>query len=315
MFFERNSTAPLTGNSERERLQQRVIDAVRSAMVTDPSLRLTIIGSAAADEPSVLARERYAWAIRNLGVDVSRISVKTENPPQPEELALLDEQRSVTFLINDRPALLFAGESTTFATRTPASISFAHILTCDTTCQESVTATLNGKPLLVEGKGPTYRVTIDTSMIAEDGGMLEIRSSVSAGETASRDARVLVLMPSTAEKTIDVTTMDDRQGQDVRTLSYFDFNSSAPKMVDQGSLEAVRTALRSGASVTLIASTDNIGTEESNRLLAQKRAQAVMNMLGRSERVTIRIDVTADDANGSPMDRVFNRSVRAQIVP
>jgi hypothetical protein len=86
-------------------------------------------------------------------------------------------------------------------------------------------------------------------------------------------------------------------------------------MVDQGSLESVRTALRSGASVTLIASTDNIGTEESNRLLAQKRAQAVMNMLGRSERVTIRIDVTADDANGSPMDRVFNRSVRALIVP
>lgn len=315
MFFERNSTAPLTGSSERARLQQRVIDAVRNTMAADLTLRLTIIGSAAADEPFVLARERYAWAIRNLGVDLARISVKTENPPQPEELALLDEQRSVAFLLNDRPAVILATESATFATRMPASVSFAHIVTCDTTCRESVTATLDGKPLAVEGKGPAYRVTIDTSMIGENGAVLEIRSSVNAGEVASQDAQVRTLLASTEEKTVDVLTLDDRQGQDVQTLSFFDFNSSTPKMIDQIGLETVRRALRSGASVTLIASTDNIGTEESNRQLAQKRAQAVMALFGRSDRVTIRIDVTSDDANVSPMDRVFNRSVRALIVP
>jgi hypothetical protein len=314
MFFERNSTSPLSGETEREQVQQRVIDAVRTAMNDDPTARLTVIGSAAADEPFVLARERYAWAIRKLDVDISRISVKTENPPQPEDLPLLDEQRSVTFLINDRPAMLTSADATVQVSRTPASISFAHVLTCDTACSESVTAMLNGRPLEVIGKGPAYRVVIDTTMLSGSAATLELRSSASVGDVRSSDAAVRAVVEGIADESVEVRRLDGRQGEDLVTLSYFDFNSSSPRAVNQSQLDVVRAAVRNGSSVTLVASTDNIGTEESNRQLAQKRAQAVLTLLGvRSDRLSIRIDVTEDDANRSPMGRVSNRSVRASI--
>ncbi len=314
MFFERNSTSPLAGESEREQIQQRVIDAVRTAMNDDPSARLTIIGSAAADEPAVLARERYAWAIRKLGIDNSRISVKTENPPQPEETERLDEQRNVSFLINDQPALLTAGDATVQVSRVAGTVSFAHVLTCDTTCTESVTASLNGKPLPIVGTGPAYSVIIDTTMLSTAAATLELRSSAAVGDVRSSDATLRAIVEGIADESIDVRRLDGRQGEELVTLSYFDFNSSTPRMVSQSQLDVVRNALRSGASVTLVASTDNIGTIESNRQLAQKRAQAIVALIGvRSDRLNVRIDVTEDDANRTPMGRVSNRSVRASI--
>lgn len=323
LFFERNSTNPLAGRNDAERLQQKTIEAIRDRMNSDPSLRLTIIGSAAADEDPVLARERFAWAVRSLGIDVSRISMKKETPAAPEEPELLEEQRNVTFLINGRAEVLTATELTTEQTRVTGYIPFAHIVMCDTTCEQRVSATLGGNPVQIIGTAPALKAIIEPSMLTDNSPMLTITSSVSVGKREDSayieqsDFLGTPIMAGVLDSTVTVNKVAFANGQDgdVLTLCYFDFNSSVARSVSDRDIEAVRAAIRSGASVSLVASTDNLGTEESNRNLAKKRAAAVAELLGvDAQKVSIIIKVTANTDNATPMSRISNRSVRA-ILP
>ncbi|MEY3385712.1 MAG: OmpA family [Bacteroidota bacterium] len=317
LFFEANSTTPLVGETERDRLQQRTIEAVREAMASNASLRVTIVGSAAADEPAVLARERFLWAIRQLGVDAARIAVRTENPAMPGDSVLLDEHRSVTFLLNDRPAVLAATESYQSETLVPGRVEFAHVMTCDTTCQQSVVGDLDGTPLLLSGSGPTYSVTLDTAMIGHGSGRLRISSSVNVGAFLVEDRQERILKAGYYDSTVTLRRVVDSfvTGASLaRILCYFDFNSSALLNVNERELDVVRAALRTGSEVTLVASTDNIGTVESNKGLARKRAEAVAELLGAdASRIRFETIVTQDEVNRTPMGRVGNRCVRAII--
>ncbi|MBU3678045.1 MAG: hypothetical protein FGM32_00370 [Candidatus Kapabacteria bacterium] len=316
LFFEPNSTIPLAGRNDAERLQQRTIEAIRDRMDSDPSLRLTVIGSAAADEDPVMARERFAWAVRRLGIDVSRISMKKETPPAPEEPQLLEEQRNVTFLINGRSEVLTATESITEQTNVTGYVPFAHVVTCDTTCEQQISATVRGKPVQVAGTGPALKVVIEPSMLADGAELLNIRSTVSVGDRQVSDVQERFVIAGVRDSTVTIgkVAFTDIQDGDVRTLCYFDFNSSVPRTVSDRDVDAVRAAILAGSAVSFVASTDNLGTEESNRNLAKKRAAAVAELLGvDAQKISIVTKITSGADNATPMSRISNRSVRAVL--
>ena len=323
LFFEPNSTSPLVGRNDAERLQQGTIEAIRDRMNSDSSLRLTVIGSAAADEDPVMARERFAWAVRRLGVDVSRVSMKKETPPAPEEPELLEEQRNVTFLINDRSEVLTATESMTEQTYVTGYVPFAHVVTCDSACEQRVSATLGGNPVQVAGTGPALRAVIEPPMLADKAEMLTITSTVSIGDREDSasyieksDALGTLIIAGVRDSTVTVNKVAFAEGQDgdVLTLCYFDFNSSVPRTVSDRDVDAVRAAIRAGVPVSLVASTDNLGTEESNRNLARKRAAAVVDLLGvDAQKISVVTKVTTNGDNATPMSRISNRSVRAVL--
>ena len=314
MFFEKNTTIPLQGLSERDAMQQRTLEAVREVLARDPKARLTIIGSSAADEPTSLARERFAWAVRSLGVDITRIAMKTENPVQPEDSILMDEQRCVTFLVNDRAPILKATDSIVETQKIASKVAFAHVLTCDTICESTVGAMINGKPLAVQGTGPALYVVIEPTELLEPSAELVVRSRASVDTVVSTDVASRTLVAGSEETTIIQRALTTHSAGQIYTLSYFEFNSSTPRATSPQDLAEVQSALQRGQSVTLIASTDNIGTEESNRMLAQRRAQSVIKLLGVSpDRVSIEVVVTDNASNASPMGRVANRSVRAVV--
>ncbi|MFM8770901.1 MAG: hypothetical protein ACKOE4_02600 [Candidatus Kapaibacterium sp.] len=322
LFFERNSTTPLAGRNDAERLQQKTIDAIRERMNSDPSLRLTIIGSAAADEDPVLARERFAWAVRSLGIDVSRISMKNETPPAPEEPELLEEQRNVTFLINGRAEVLTATEVITEQTRETGYVPFAHVVTCDTTCEQRISATLDGNPVQIVGTGPALKAVIEPSMLDNVPKLLAITSTVSVGkeddsafvQTSDHLGKAIFAGVRDSTITVNKVAFADTQEGDVLSLCYFDFNSSAPRSFSDRDVEVVRTAIRAGVAVSLVASTDNLGTEESNRNLAKKRAAAVAELLGvDAQKISVVTKVTTNADNATPMSRISNRSVRAVL--
>lgn len=322
LFFEPNSTTPLAGRNDAERLQQKTIEAIRERMNGDPSLRLTVIGSAAADEDPVLARERFAWAVRSLGIDVSRISMKKETPALPEEPALLEEQRNVTFLINGRSEVLTATEVITEQTRFTGYVPFAHVVTCDTACEQQVSAKLRGNPVKIIGTGPALKAVIEPSMLDDIPELLAITSAVSVGnredssfvETSDNLGQLIIAGVRDSVVTVNKVAFTDSQEGDVLTLCYFDFNSSAPRSVSDRDLEAVRSAFRAGVAVSLVASTDNLGTEESNRNLAKKRAATVAELLGvDAQKISVVTKVTTNADNATPMSRISNRSVRAVL--
>lgn len=314
MFFEKNTTIPLQGVSERDAIQQRTLEAIRELLMRDPKARVTIVGSSAVDEPTSLARERFSWAVRTLGVDVTRIAMKTDNPLQPEDSVLMDEQRCVTFLVDDRLPILTVTDTIVESQKIPSRVVFAHVLTCDTLCESSIHATVNGKPLAIEGAGPTFFIDVDSTIITDQAAELSVRSRASVDTVVSSDVVTRVLVAGKEETTtLERELVADSSGE-IFTLSYFDFNSSIPRATSPQDLAKVRSALQRGQSITLLASTDNIGTEESNRMLAQRRAQSVLRLLGGSpDRVSIEVVVTDGSSNITPMGRVANRSVRAVV--
>ena len=130
------------------------------------------------------------------------------------------------------------------------------------------------------------------------------------------DALGTLIIAGVRDSTVTVNKVAFAEGQDtdVLTLCYFDFNSSVPRSVSDRDLDAVRAAIRAGIPVSLVASTDNLGTEESNRNLAKKRAAAVADLLGLdSQKIAVVTKVTTNADNVTPMSRFSNRSVRAVL--
>jgi outer membrane protein OmpA-like peptidoglycan-associated protein len=76
----------------------------------------------------------------------------------------------------------------------------------------------------------------------------------------------------------------------------------------------VREALASGKRVTIIASCDELGDDEYNDALMERRARSAIQILNaRLNEVSILRQASSVEANSTPMQRIANRSVRAVI--
>lgn len=101
---------------------------------------------------------------------------------------------------------------------------------------------------------------------------------------------------------------------ELMVLGFFEFDSDKLLNFDKNVVEkAIFDAVR-GKKVTIIPTTDNIGTPRYNRELAKRRADAALNLLKMNEETySIEYPQNYFFDNATPMGRMFNRSVLIRI--
>lgn len=319
LFFQKGSTAPIADvSSSLDAYQQRVIEGIRAYAADHPSTRITVIGSAVNDEPAQLARERVTWSVAQLGLDaMSRIEVRTEVTGDYAYPQLADEHRSVRFLIDGVPMVVPIITSDTSRRPREVTIPVAHILTCEAgPCTSNVVATLGSRRVVVNGDGPMYRVVLPTFNGPEITEPLRITCAVTdtTGASTTSTASVNVRVTSALQQQPVVRIQPANMQDDAVVIGYCDFDKDEFSTTNPDGIRLTKEALAAGKRVTLIASCDELGDAAYNEALMERRARNAMRLLGaRPADVTIVRQPSTDGSNGTPMQRIANRSVRAVI--
>ncbi|MBP6509012.1 MAG: hypothetical protein KA339_00540 [Candidatus Kapabacteria bacterium] len=319
LFFEKNSTIPVASSSQLGMYQQNVLTAVRSYMQSHPNDRITIIGSSASDEAAPLARERVSWVVRELGLIDARMTVRTERATEAKYPELLDEQRSVSFLINDRAMVIPVIQRDTTRSASDIILPVAHLVTCEAgPCATQLRARFAGTDLSVQGSGPVYSVVLPQRLLLTEGQTEVLEAQGTAKDTTGRIASsndVVIIAPRVKSRSEVRTTVTPQrlEGEPI-LLGHFAFDGTTFITTNTDGVAEVRKALKDGKKVSLLASADNCGLADYNADLVQRRARAAVELLGvREQDVFITTICTTAEANTTPMDRVSNRSVRAII--
>ncbi len=321
MFFAKNSTEVLGGVQAAAQLQQNVAAAITAYMRQQPDAKLTIIGSASFDEEAAVARERASYVVRLLGIVPERLEMRVTKQAEAEYQELAEEHRSVQFLINGSPQI-FRVERTRDSVETVRTLRLpvGHLVTCDTSCSSALTASIEGRMLRVDGGGPTYTIEADSAAIRsmQQGQSITIRGTVAfESTTASSEQQIsYAVQPTMSVATVPVGQAG-ASGSAPATLCYFDFNGSTITSFNEQVFASIQRAVASGKRVELVATTDHLGTDASNVALADRRASAALErLLSRGiqkERVSIGTYQSKASENGTPMERVANRSVKINI--
>ncbi|MDZ4745275.1 MAG: hypothetical protein SGJ05_04650, partial [bacterium] len=324
IFFEKNSTRPLTSSSPAQALQQNILTALRQYTRSHPTSRITIIGASAADELPLIARERVLWTTRQLGLDPNRIEVRTIALPKPKYPTLEDEQRYVRFEI-DGVGKVIKVDSIVSVLQSSAGIDVrvVHVLECEAgPCQQQILTTTNGRNIELQGTDVFRSFRINPSDLPDTTATVEIVANASATDRTGQKAQSSkqLFVRATVARAIDsvsnLTPIADVGGEksDVVVLGYFGFDGDEFTSTNADGIQRVREAIASGRSVTLIPQTDDLGSEAHNAQLRSRRAQAGRLLLGAdASSVTIDLKVSSEDVGDSPMRRMARRSVLARI--
>lgn len=319
LFFQAGSTVPVVDPSSLVgAYQQRVLEGLRAFAAANPSSRITVIGTAVTDEPPQLARERVTWAVAQLGIDaMSRIEVRTEVRGGYEYPQLADEQRSVRFLIDRQPRVIPIVQRDTTRRSRDMSIPVSHILTCEAgPCTSIVTATFGGRRVDVSGGGPMYRVLIPTATAVEGTEPMRVACDVTDTTGARRTSTVSanVRISAVTQEQTPVRIQPSYFTDETIVLGYCEFDDDDFATTNPDGIRRVREAIAAGKRVTLIASCDELGEDDYNDALMERRARTAIRLLNvRPTDVTVQRQASTDASNATPMQRIANRSVRAVI--
>lgn len=138
-----------------------------------------------------------------------------------------------------------------------------------------------------------------------------------AALNSKQSEKSIYIIPRNEKRTINenvINTNPDSTMTIEYILGFFEFDETEFSAVNDSALEKIRFFADNDASIELIPSTDNFGTESYNRNLALKRAATAIKLISR-ENARIRISLPDDYFydNLSASGRMFNRSVLVRI--
>jgi outer membrane protein OmpA-like peptidoglycan-associated protein len=139
---------------------------------------------------------------------------------------------------------------------------------------------------------------------------LKIRADVIDAEnkTKSQDYQFNVEYKVINNSTTVINSHNDSLNTFV--LGFFDFDKSEFNSVNDYAIEEYKKAIEKGYEITLVSSTDNIGSPDYNRKLAQKRFDTALRLL-KAKRNDVKFEYPEEYIfdNNFPHGRAYNRSV------
>jgi outer membrane protein OmpA-like peptidoglycan-associated protein len=320
MFFAKNSTEVVGTTKTQSQLQQVVASAISEYMRQHPEAKLTLVGSAAFDEDQAVARERVSYVTRLLGLPTEQLERRLVIQTAPEYPELAEEHRSVQFLVNGTPQI-FRVERTkdSIETVTPLRIPVGHLVTCDTSCSSNLTANIAGRILRVEGDAPTYTVVVDSTalQLMQRGEYAVIRGQVAFEATTTSSQEQVSYTNIDPRVTVRLLPAGQPSGNASSTLCFFDFNGAVITSFNERAFSAIKDAIANGKRVEIIATTDHLGTDASNAVLAERRAATAIERLVSlgipKDRIITATYQSIATENTTPMERIANRSVKMII--
>jgi hypothetical protein len=111
-------------------------------------------------------------------------------------------------------------------------------------------------------------------------------------------------------------TLVEGNGNGLLMLGRCNFDAARLVDVDSVVIELVRRAISRGDRVTIIGSTDSLGSDAYNRQLARRRIEAALSLLNvPAASVQTQEQIGGAENNGTPYGRIANRGVFVRIEP
>lgn len=304
-------------------VQTQMIKAISDRMNADESLTVMLtayeIGDEERDIPQ-LRTDNIKQKLMEYGVPASKISnkiEKVENDFKYNELK--NEFRKVDLTLSDNSDLI----KSIYEIQSKVEyndVTFIPKSTITTTGDEYDAESnlyLNGD-LTKNGK-LDFNFILGYAMAKkfEKTGNIEVeyRSNAQVSGIYADDKISFTLKPKI--NTVNQTINTVNNGSDVseqHILGYTEFDKSSFKSIDNDVLNLVRKAIKDNKKIIIYASTDNLGNEEYNKALAERRANATKNLIG-SDNSNISVVYPKEYlfSNEHPYGRMLNRAIVVRI--
>ncbi len=278
-------------------------------------LVLGIAPSTAPDESDSIKRARFE-SVRSIleseGAHFSAIPQSPPTPPNTPATAIADELRSV-WIVASEP--LIEETATTLITSEPsvALVLHAHVSSAVGTVQLQCLLEQDGARQQFE-----LRPNAEESFQLSPAALLNGKSTHYTVAVTARDQRQEpteqrlqgVIVP--VLRVQDTLWQSDRNG--LLMLARCNFDAATIADMDSAVAQMVMRALADGRRVTLIGSTDSLGSQSHNRLLARRRAEAALAALKiPASAVTVTESIGQWQSNGTLYGRIASRGVFVRI--
>lgn len=296
-----------------------VIPNIAQRLRDTPSSTVTIVGhvSETNDDRGIeLSRSRadaVANVLKSMGVDVSRIIVKTRRLPEmPTRASAREDQehahsenRRVEIIPSDPTLLDPLALSSRISSTSPQTISISAIVGAS----EGVKSTFITTPHGSDSRTIQLRTSqLDTA----------VRSVVVAGIVTDSAGSVSVdtMRIQTSRLTIEKKRSNRQKDVEIErySLILFGFNDANVTADHRRQLTRIRERMNQGASVRIIGMTDSMGSSDYNKELSRKRAVRVAEALGLDETaVEAAGDTKSRFDNAQAEGRAYNRTVIIEV--
>lgn len=304
-------------------VQTEMINSIARKMKEDKTLTLTLSTYDLGDEPKNMPEERLyniQQRLKDEGVDLSRVKTKTIAVDKDFKYnELKEEYRKVEFALSDNSELIksiyeiesrIEYENKTFTPKTTINSSKEDYY------QE---ANLYVNDQSVEKENEDFMFSIDEKYTEDfeknEPVKFEYISNAEVAGIYASDKVSFTVEPIVKNVNQTINTVNDGSKiTEQHILAYTEFDKSSFKSVDSDVLKLVRKALEQNRKVTIYASTDNLGNEEYNKALAERRANAAKSIIGgNSSNLQVIYPEQYLFSNEHPYGRMLNRAIVVRI--
>lgn len=304
-------------------VQTQLIKAISDRMNSDESLTVTLTAYEVGDEEKDIPQRRtdiIKEKLTEYGVPASKISTKIEKVENNFKYnELKNEFRKVEFTLSDNSDLIKS------IYEIDSRIEFdKKIFTPKTTVNTSEDEYYQEVNLYVDGnsikmENEDFEFVIDESYTENFEKNEQVKFEyISSAEVAGiySSANVAFTVEPTVKnvnQTIN-TVNDGTKITEQHILAYTEFDKSSFESIDNDVLKLVRKAIKDNKKVIIYASTDNLGNEEYNKALAERRANATKALIS-SVNSNISVVYPKDYlfSNDHPYGRMLNRAIVVRI--
>ena len=172
---------------------------------------------------------------------------------------------------------------------------------------------------IVETKGKNFEFEIDgeieEALKTNGTAKVEYISSAEIDGIYSADKSTFTFKPRVDKVVESLNTLEGgNKSEEQFILAYTDFDESKLNSIDQKVLGKAKQAVKDGKQVTIFASTDNLGNQEYNRALAERRANSAKQIIGTGKGT---VNIVYPDSylfsNSHPYGRMLNRAIVIRI--
>jgi outer membrane protein OmpA-like peptidoglycan-associated protein len=329
VFFDEGSSdidnkQPAAGINSYLDAQQNALNVTIHHLKSDSRSKITILGGSNKTElagTGLKRAESVASILKANGIAAERISLRETTPAEQPNPLTADEGRKAEILIDGRPSAVYY--SKVESVNSAKDIEFNITPTVNTNADQFIfkgevlyginefklgdfpreTSTFVFKPSRIQN---LHKPAIDK--------YLTFRLRASAGEVKA-DSSIRLYLDSrdvVKSSTTNELTLNDKYYEQY-ILAYFNFDETRYSQLDTNVIKKINDAFANGKEVIIYPLTDNIGSVEYNRNLAEARAKSVLPTLGDGEKIKVEYPENYLFPNDTPWGRILNRTVLVRI--
>jgi outer membrane protein OmpA-like peptidoglycan-associated protein len=304
-------------------VQTEMILAVANKMKKNESLTLELVSYQLSDEDKSLSEQRndrIKSKLKEFGVDLSKVSDRViAKDEEFKYTELKEELRKVELNLSDNSDLIksvYEIESR-IELEDKKFIPKAKVEADRDDYYQEANLYVDGGVIETKGKNFEFGVDGEIAEALKTNGTAKIEyiSSAEIDGIYSADKSTFTLKPRVDKIVESLNTLDDgNKVEEQHILAYTDFDEYKLSSIDQKVLSKAKQAIQEGRTVTVFASTDNLGNEEYNRALAERRAKSAKDIIGNGIGV---VNIVYPDSylfsNSHPYGRMLNRAIVIRI--